>query len=198
MFTHKFLTEEIDNWRDPLFKILNMNIEQIHLEDNDCLDKIIEILQGSVSILDSLGSKVTRLQSVLRTKRVFYLIHTQDLKGFAKKARPQPRYAPAAQTLIKDKDSGELRPCKDDNERVIATEDRHGFWMGNSKAKETCAFAEVISKGKLGLRGVKLKPDRKVKLKDVKRLIPKGKLLDKKMKSLFIIIIKRKIRRRKR
>jgi len=71
-------------------------------------------------------------------------------------------------------------------EELKATQEHHGKWMGNTKATENCAFAEIVEEGKLGPRGVKLKGERKLKMEDIPRLIHNGHKLSRKVKRAFI------------
>ena len=58
--------------------------------------------------------------------------------------------------------------------------------MSDSKAKENCAFASVIRKGRLGPRGIKLTPDRKITMDDIPALVHNGHKLSRKIKKAFI------------
>jgi len=79
-----------------------------------------------------------------------------------------------------------MRPCINEVEELHATQQHHGRWMGNTQAKENCAFAEVLSEGKLGPRGIKLKSERKITMKDIPNLIHNGQKLSRKVKRAFI------------
>jgi len=54
--------------------------------------------------------------------------------------------------------------------------------MAKSAAEESCFFAELIKVGKLGIRGVKLKPDRKFQRTDVKKVVKNGRKISSELK----------------
>jgi len=94
---------------------------------------------------------------------------------------------PKAHTVIWDEEEGIFRNCINVEEELAATKEYHGSWMDNSKARENCAFAKISYKGKGGARGVILNSKRKVKKKDIKNLVYKGKTgISKEIRDAFL------------
>ena len=58
--------------------------------------------------------------------------------------------------------------------------------MANSKAQETCAFAHLVEKEGLEIRGITLTPDWKVTHQDISQLIHNGNKLPEHVKQKFI------------
>jgi len=126
------------------------------------------------------------LQYSYRKSTHAYLLSVNKIGDFVRKIIHKSRSAPTTHTKIRDKHTGDLRDCVNEHEELIATQEFHGHWMGNSSAKEICAFATVREEGNLGFRGVDLTPDRVVTLKDVDKLIHNGGKLSKEIKTAFV------------
>ena len=136
--------------------------------------------------LQKLSKQLLKLQSFYRKSTLDYYLDTNNISKFTNKVSFKSKQAPAAHTSIWDASLMEFRNCVDEIEELHATSAFHGNWMANSGAKEICAFAEIISVGRLGFRGVKLKPDRKVSMADIANLIPNGNSLPREIKRAFI------------
>ena len=168
-------------------------MEQLKNEDfyyntlNDSqIESIEEILLKAKNELKNAFHGLTRSQSLYRKDTLLYFLDSNSIDAFTRKVLPKSRSAPAAHSTIWDPAINDFRNCIDESEQMEATSQFHGKWMGNSQAEEVCAYAEIVSKGKLGSRGVKLKPDRKVTKKDLKTLLPNYDKLPAHLKKSFL------------
>jgi len=131
-------------------------------------------------------SQINKLQFMYRKSTHSYLLTVNKIGDFVSKVLFKNRSAPTTHTEIWDKSAHNFRPCINEQEELLATQEFHGHWMGNSKANETCAFARVTEVGKLGFRGVKLSPNRIVTIDDVPSLINNGNKLSLEIKEAFV------------
>ena len=115
-----------------------------------------------------------------------YFLDSSNISDFTRKVLPKSRAAPAAHSIIWDNTIDDFRSCVDESEEMVATSQFHGKWMGNTSAQEVCAYAKLVKKGKLGCRGVKLSPNRKITKRDLDTLLPNHKSLPKSTKAAFL------------
>jgi len=180
---HGNIASSIADWKIPLTTF----IEAPNLLDNDeSWIKINEQLEESEKKIRNLITKITNMQIRYRKNTLHYFLNVNTINSFTQKVLQKERSAPATHTIIWDEEQENYRPCKNEIEELQATRDFHGNWMSDSKAKENCAFASVIRKGKLGPRGIRLTPDRKITMNDIPALVHKGKKLSRKVKRAFI------------
>jgi len=183
---YKFLSDDFFDWNEELIEVKERRIWNLQDQSNEVLDDIDSRLEKSVEKLENMSKKLFRAQSTYRQCKLLYLIQVCDLKTFAMKVRPQGRDAPAVHNSIFDKELGDIRNCRDEEEQLKATFEHHSRWMAKSDANESCFFAELIRVGKLGIRGVKLKPDRIFKRSDVKEVVKNGRYISKELRSAVI------------
>ena len=145
-------------------------------------DKLLK----ATNCLNSIISQISSLQCYYKQSTLEYFLDTSNINSFTRKVLPKERSAPTTHTLIWDEELLDYRQCRSEVEELKATSDFHGKWMGNSKAKETCAFAKLVTEGRLGIRGVKLMPARIITEKDIPNLIHNGDKLPKHIKKSFI------------
>jgi len=177
-----FLTQKISDWKDIL---LETDVKDFHINSPHQYKMIYSLLENSQNALHKLGTQITKLQTFYRQSTLEYFLDTNNISSFTNKVSFKSRQAPALHTSIWDDSLMEFRTCIDEVEELKATSAFHGNWMANSKASETCAFAEVFSVGRLGYRGVRLKPNRVVTMQDVSKLIHKGDSLPRRVKKAF-------------
>ena len=183
---YNFLSDDMVEWTNSFQKAISAFLANNLIENNEGIETIISEMNHARVELLNIHYKIIGAQKMYKRMKLVYLILTSDFKSFARKIKHIIREAPTVHTVIKDKQTGVWRNCENEMEELIATKEFHSNWMSSSKAKETCFFAELIHSGNAGLRGVKLKPDRKISAKDVKNLIHNGRRLDKKIKEKFI------------
>jgi len=146
-------------------------------------DSLIQDFSKATDDLKKLINQIQRAQSVYKKQNLKYLLASNNIQEFTQKVLPKGREAPIPHNMIFDDKINNFRRCKNENEEMKATSDYHNRWMSPSKAKESCAFAEIIHEGSLGPRGIKLKPNRKIELKDIGKLIHNGHTLPLKIKQ---------------
>ena len=163
-----------------------INIETEDMDNPEFIQSALSKLEEASLQINSKTSQINRMQYSYRKSTHAYLLKVNKIGDFVRKVIHKSRSAPTTHTRIKDTTTGEFRACVNEHEELIATQEFHGHWMGNSSAKETCAFAEVREEGNLGFRGVDLSPDRVVTLKDVDKLIHNGGKLSSEIKAAFV------------
>jgi len=172
-------------WKDGLEQLKNENY-YLNILDEAQTENIEVILATAKNDLKNLFHSLTRVQSAYRKETLMYFLDSNNIEAFTRKVLPKARSAPAAHSTIWDSSINDFRNCIDETEQMKATSQFHGKWMGNSQAEEVCAYAEIVSKGKLGSRGIKLKPDRKITKKDLKTLLPNFEKSPAHIKSSFL------------
>jgi len=178
-----FLTHRILDWKETLLSVDANDFDFSLPRQSKMMHSTLEKAQND---LHKLCIQITKLQSFYRKSTLDYYLDTNNISSFTNKVSFKSKQAPAAHTSIWDPSLMEFRNCTDELEELRATSAFHGNWMANSKAAETCAFAEIISVGRLGFRGVKLKPNRVVTMNDIATLIPNGNALPRKIKKAFV------------
>jgi len=178
-----FLSHRILDWKEIL---LEMDVKEFNLSIPHQSKLINPALEKAQTDLHKLCVQITKLQSCYRKSTLDYYLDTNNISSFTNKVSFKSKQAPAAHTSIWDPSLMEFRTCVDEMEELQATSAFHGNWMANSAADETCAFAEIVSAGRLGYRGVKLKPNRIVTMKDIASLIPNGQSLPRRIKKAFV------------
>jgi len=157
---------------------------------NEPTDEDITALKNCLSnALDSLKStarKLSRLQQHYKHSTLLYLLRTNKIEQFTKKVLFKDRAAPETHKIIWDDTLGAYRDCTNELEEMLATKLHHNKWMGNSKAKTTCAFASIRHEPGIGARGVTLDPTRKISKSDINHLIHNGNSLPNEIKDAFI------------
>jgi len=174
---------KLENWNEKLTYFFEQNP---CMENEDKLEDLEVILTDCKNSLKNIYHGLTRIQSKYKKETLTYFLNTNKIEAFTRKILPKGRSAPAAHSVIWDKDINDFRNCVDEVEEMQATSQYHGKWMGNTDAKEVCAFAKIISKGRLGFRGVKLNPERIVTSKDLPSLLPQHEKLPEKIKVDFV------------
>jgi len=178
-----FLSHRILDWKEILTE---MDVNEYNLSIPHHSKLINSALEKAQSDLHKLCVQITKLQSHYRKSTLDYYLDTNNISSFTNKVSFKSKQAPAAHTSIWDPSLMEFRTCVDEMEELQATSAFHGNWMANSAADETCAFAEIVSVGRLGYRGVKLKPNRVVTMKDIASLIPNGQSLPRRIQKTFV------------
>ena len=143
-------------------------------------------IQASINQLQNFINKITRAQFWYKHSTLAYLLDTNQIHQFTAKLLHKDRSAPNTHSEIWDASIQAMQNCKNEYEELIATSEHHNHWMANSKAKEVCAFAKLKIEGKLGIRGIELRPDRIVTDADIPSLIHNGHKLSQKMKDQFV------------
>ena len=177
------LIHDINAWKEPLTNFwehesLSHNIEFRH--------RVQESLEECSIKLQKIQNRLSLLQIQYRKNSLLYFLRVNTIDAFTRKVLQKERSAPMTHTVIWDEKLLKMRPCVNEVEELHATQRHHGRWMGNTEAKENCAFAEIVIDGKLGPRGVKLKSERKLTMKDIPNLIHNGQKLSRKVKRAFI------------
>jgi len=175
-----FLGKNMNEWKmhilhyDGLtFNPKNHNEEQTMIQD----------FSNAKNELDNLIKRIQRAQSKYKKQNLRYMLASNNIQEFTAKVLPRGREAPVPHNMIFDSTINSFRRCNSETEEMKATSEYHNKWMSPSKAKESCAFAEVVREGILGPRGIRLKPKRIVKLSDIGQLIHNGEKLPLKIKK---------------
>jgi len=178
------LDEGIDAWKLPLIDFIET--DGILEDDSGLWDRLNEALETCKKLITSTISKISFIQSQYRRSTLHYFLQVNTIDSFTRKVLHKPRSAPTTHSIIWDDDLQDMRPCKNEAEEIRATAEFHGNWMADSKASENCAFATIKRAGKLGPRGIKLDPNRKITMKDVPKLIHNGEKLTRKLRRAFV------------
>jgi len=184
--TFGFLSDDMTSWSEHLTSIIPDNLHTSFLFSSTDATRLLESIQVAKTTIASVLRKIIRAQAIYNKRKIIYLTQVNDYKAFARKIRPLGREAPAAQTEIEDATTGDMRCCINEEEQLAATQAFHGKWMSNSRAKETCFFAELIRDGRLGIRGVKLKPNRKFRNADIPKVVKGGRALPRKIRRAIV------------
>ena len=179
-----FLNDKSTSWKEPLDN-LHSTISKSWFTDAEKAN-LLNGFQKAVDALKKVEGKISTAQRAYKADTIHYLLQVNKIEDFTRKINPKKRDAPATHTEIWDKGLQQFRTCRNEKEELLATGNFHGQWMGNSKAEESCAFAKIMHKGRLGARGVSLDPDRKVGLSDIPKLIKDGGKLPWSIKQAFI------------
>ena len=177
------IDKKFNSWTDPLSEIYNLNIDPNSI---DQIETIETYLSDAKKDLRKRYSNITRMQVQYRRDTLNYFLDSSQISDFTRKVLPKSRSAPAAHSLIWDTKLGDFRNCLDEAEEMVATSQFHGKWMGNTSAEEVCAYAKLIKKGRLGCRGIRLSPHRKITKKNLNTLLPNHKKLPKHIKESFL------------
>jgi len=181
--SHVFLSTESQNHLSPL---RNLDIKKLVAGTAEDVRFFYQKTQEAIALLSRFTNKISRVQSWYKHSTLDYLLETNNIDKFTSKLMHKDRSAPETHTEIWDASLQSMRPCINEYEELIATSDHHNHWMANSKASEICAFAKIVSKGKLGYRGIKLSPNRKITIADVPKLIHNGDRLPPALKKAFV------------
>ena len=177
------LTEDISKWKIPLTDFW----EEESLANNiDFRHRVQESLEHSICEIKKIENRISLIQVKYKKNTLMYFLKANLIDSFTRKVLHKQRSAPTTHSVIWDDALQTSRPCKNEVEELQATQEHHGKWMGNTEAPENCAFAEIVNEGKLGPRGIKLKSNRKLTMKDIPRLIHNGQKLSRKVKRAFI------------
>jgi len=180
-----FSNGSLENWKINLEQLQNED-HYLSILDDAQIEKIETVLSEAKKDLKNLFHNFTRAQSLYRRETLLYFLESNSIDAFTRKVLPKARSAPAAHSTIWDPSINDFRNCVDESEQLKATSQYHGKWMGNTHAEEVCAYAEIVSKGKLGSRGIKLKPYREVTKNDLKTLLPNHDKLPARTKKSFL------------
>ena len=178
-----FLTHRIQDWKSHLN---DLDVNNLDLSIPHQMQMVQTSLEKAQVDVRKLKNQILKLQTFYRQATLSYFLESRNISSFTNKVSFKSRQAPAAHTSIWDDRLQEFRTCKNEIEELQATSAFHGKWMANSASEEVCAFAEIISAGRLGNRGVKLKPNRRITMADISRLIPNGDSLPRRIKKSFI------------
>jgi len=178
-----FLSERISDWKKPLIEQEVKDFDLSELHQAQLVQSWLESARNDVS---KLSTQVIRLQAFYRQSTLNHFLETNNISSFTNKVCFKSRQAPAAHTSIWDPKLQDFRTCRDELEELSATSAFHGRWMANSASKEVCAFAKIITDGRLGNRGIKLSPDRKVTIADIPNLIHNGSSLPRTIQKAFL------------
>ena len=179
-----FLKSDVSAWTLHLSQASSI-IDENKFDPTN-LDIVTQGLTNAISDLEKLESKISMAQRKYKADTIHYLLQVNKIEDFTRKIYPKKREAPATHTEIWDTSMKKYRTCRNEQEELIATGQYHGRWMSNSAAKEMCAFAKIRHEGKLGARGIELRPDRKVTLADIPNLIHEGNKLPWGIKQAFL------------
>jgi len=170
------IVQECDIWIDDIARSLELFS---WLGDNAFDTTIAEAacahVDSAISFLEKFETKIIRVQSWYRRHKLVYYAKINKTGNLKRKLLPMQRELPKAHTEIWDYTTQKFRKCVTIEEEREATRQYHGRWMNSSDAKENCAFAKVSFHGKGGARGVILNSRRRVRKKDIKNLVFKGK-----------------------
>ena len=180
---HDDLSKSIEAWKEPMTDFFD---PPSLYEDESLWSNIHTRLEECENLLKKVSSQVTRIQIKYRRDTLHYVLQVNSINLFTRKVLFKPRSAPATHSIIWDATQGTYRNCKNELEELQATQEFHSRWMKDSKATENCAFASVTKVGKLGARGVKLTPNRKVDMKSIDKLIHNGSKLPRRIRRAFI------------
>ena len=181
-----------DNLTGPTFSkwnehILNIDADIWDFSIESSRDRLTLKLDKTKTNLKNIYHCITRIQTRYRRETLSHLLETNNIDTFTRKVLPKGRSAPAAaHSVIWDPRLNDFRNCIDEIEEMEATSAYHGKWMGNTSAPEVCAYAKLVTKGKLGVRGVKLHPNRIVTKADLATLLPPDCKLPAKIKTSFL------------
>jgi len=181
--TFKVILDCVSPWKKLIEKI---DVEQKDMDLSAFKDNAMNMLEQSVIIINTILSKIGSLQRSYKQATLQYFLDSNQISNFTRKMLPQGRSAPATHLQIWDPSLEDFRNCVNEQEELIATKEFHGKWMGNSSAKEVCAFAKIKTVDRLGQRGVSLHPERVISEKDVNKLVHNGHKLSAKIKKAFI------------
>jgi len=173
----------VSPWKDVVEKI---NIEHKDMESEKFKINAVENLEKCLTLMNGISTKICKTQRFYKQATLQYFLDTNQISNFTRKMLPQSRSAPATHTKIWDPALDDFRQCKNEQEELAATKEFHGRWMGNSAATEVCAFAKIMTEGKLGQRGISLSPDRIVTEKDIETLVHNGNKLPARIKKAFV------------
>ena len=179
----EILSENIASWKIPLTEFIDCGSI---VKDPDLRERINESLSMSSSQIKSIIQKVNKIQIRYRMNTLLHFLKVNTIDAFTRKVLYKQRSAPMTHSVIWDEKLQSHRPCANEIEELQATQEFHGHWMGNTKSSENCAFAKVVTQGKLGPRGIKLFPNRKLSMEDIPKLIHNGNKLSRKVKRAFI------------
>jgi len=175
--------KDIAKWKFPLTDFW----EEESITDNiDFRHRLHESLESCLTEIRKIENKLQLIQINYRKNTLRYFLKVNIIDSFTRKVLHKQRSAPTTHSMIWDESLQCSRPCANEVEELRATQEHHGKWMGNTKAPENCAFAEIVHKGKLGPRGIKLKSTRKSKMEDIPKLIHNGQKLSRKVKRAFL------------
>ena len=177
------ISNQLSDWSSKLSDSMNLELK---VDSETDFQMIKDILLETKSKLEKIYSSITTMQILYKKDILNYFLSSNKISEFTRKVLPKSRSAPSTHSIIWDSAKGDFRSCVDEVEEMIATSEFHGKWMGNSSAEEVCAYAKLIKRGRLGCRGVKLSPNRKVSKKDLDSLLPNHRKLSKKIKTAFL------------
>jgi len=178
-----FLTHRVNDWTEHM---TSFDVEGCDVVIPHQFKLVKACLEKAQVDLQKFCNQITKLQSFYRQTTLEYFLDSNNVSSFTNKVSHKSRQAPAVHTSIWDPNLMDFRTCTDELEELRATSAFHGKWMANSAANETCAFAKLVTKGRLGNRGIKLFPNRTVTMKDIHSLIHKGDSLPRRIKKAFI------------
>jgi len=178
-----FLSHRITDWK---MHLTSQDVNEFDLTQDHQAKLIQSCLENALVDVQKLNNQITRLQTFYRQSTLTYFLDTKNISSFTSKVSFKSKQAPAAHTSIWDPELKDFRTCRNELEELTATSAFHGKWMANSASKEVCAFAKIIRDGRLGNRGIKLNPDRRITLKDIPNLIHNGNSLPRRVKKAFI------------
>jgi len=175
-----FLSKNMNSWKMHILHYDGITFSPKSEKEEHLL---IQDFSKAIDDLNKLIKQIQRAQSIYKKQNLKYLLAANNIQEFTQKVLPKGREAPIPHNMIFDNKIKKLRRCKNENEEMMATTAYHNRWMSPSRAKESCAFAEIIHEGMLGPRGIKLKPNRKIHLNDIGKLIHNGDSLPLKIKQ---------------
>ena len=178
-----FLTQRTSDWKQHLSE---EDVQNTDLSIKAQADFVSGKLNLALADIQKLSTQTAKLQVFYRKATLDYFLDSKDISSFTNKVLPKGRQAPATHTSIWDPKLQEFRACTDELEELRATSAFHGNWMANSKSNEICAFAKIVKVGRLGNRGIKLLPNRKVSIEDIPNLIPNGASLPRRIQKAFL------------
>ena len=178
-----FLLDCISSWKDDVSKI---NMETENMNSVTFLTDALTNLDLALSKSQQKISQCGKLQSSYRRTTHLYLLDVNRIGDFAKKMLPKGRSLPTTHTEIWDNNLQQFRNCVNEEEELLATQEFHGNWMGNSRANIVCAFAEIRTEGRLGYRGVDLFPNKLITNNDISDLVFNGHKLPHDIKAAFV------------
>jgi len=135
-----FLLDCVSPWKDKTSKI-DLEIDNMN-HGNFISNALIHLDLAHTKALYKLR-QFGRLQHFYRKATHLYLLEVNKIGDFANKMLPKSRSSPTTHTKIGDDNLQQSRTCANDEEELVVTQEFHGHWMGNSGAKDICAFAEI-------------------------------------------------------
>jgi len=178
-----FLAQRISDWKEYL---VNQAVDDFDISIPHHAKMVQSCLENAKNDIGKLNKQITRLQTFYRQSTLSYFLDTKNISSFTNKVCFKSKQAPATHTSIWDPKLQHFRTCRDELEELHATSAFHGKWMANSASKEVCAFAKIVTAGRLGNRGIKLNPDRILTLADIPLLIHKGESLPRNIQKSFL------------